>query len=149
MELLRFAVEGEQIADGAFHADNVAPSLLGGMVLIRDNDTLDVKNYTSSWSFCSCNLSAHPGFNQDSRSVLKDVVSLKDMIKQQGNLASFIASMYTSDFELMKRSLQDIVIEPQRSHLIPHFHLAKEMALKCGAIGFQYFRCRAFHVCIM
>ena len=138
MELLRFAVEGEQIADGAFHADNVAPSLLGGMILIRDNDTLDVKKLHIPHGLSAVVIYPHIlVLTRDSRSVLKDVVSLKDMIKQQGNLASFIASMYTSDFELMKRSLQDIVIEPQRSHLIPHFHLAKEMALKCGAIGFS------------
>lgn len=135
-EILKFAVEGEQIADGAFHADNVAPSLLGGMILIRDNATLDFKKLPIPRGMCAVVIYPHVSIStRDSRDILSPSVSLKDMIKQQGNLAAFVAAMYTSDFDMIRRSLVDLVIEPQRAHLIPGFYEVKEMALKAGALG--------------
>lgn len=137
-EILRFATLGEEIADGSFHADNVAPSLLGGFILIRDNPTLDFKKI-----HCPIGLSAvivYPHvkvLTKDSRSILSDKVDLNTFIKQSGNLASFVAAMYTSDFDLLKRSLQDLVIEPQRAKLIPSFYDMKTIALEEGALGFS------------
>jgi len=137
-EILRFAVEGEQIADGAFHADNVAPSLLGGMVLIRDNETLDVKKLPIPRGLVAVVI--YPEIEvltKDSRSILKKEIDFHTSIRQMGNLASFVASMYSSDFDLMGRSLQDLLVEPQRAHLIPEFYTVKDKALKAGALGFS------------
>lgn len=137
-EILRFAVEGEQIADGAFHADNVAPALLGGMIMIRDNETLDIKKlHIPSGLFVSVIYPHIEILTKESRGILKQEVSFKDVIRQQGNLGAFVAAMYTSDFGMIGRSLQDLLVEPQRAHLIPHFYAMKEQAMNAGALGFS------------
>jgi homoserine kinase len=137
-ELLRFAVEGEQIADGAFHADNVGPSLLGGMVLIRDNETLDIKKLHIPHGLYAAVIYPHVEvLTRESRGILTSEVNFKDVIRQQGNLGAFVAGMYTSDYGLISRSLQDLLVEPQRAHLIPHFYEMKEPALSAGALGFS------------
>ena len=137
-EILRFAVEGEQIADGAFHADNVAPSLLGGMILIRDNETLDIKKLHIPSGLYAAVIYPHVEvLTRESRGILKQEVSFKDVIKQSGNLASFVAAMYTSDYGMISRSLHDLLLEPQRAHLIPHFYEIKEKALAAKALGFS------------
>jgi homoserine kinase len=74
---------------------------------------------------------------RESRGILKKEVDFQDVIRQQGNLAAFVASMYTSDFEMMKRSLNDILVEPQRAHLIPLFYEMQRLALGEGALGFS------------
>jgi homoserine kinase len=137
-DILRFAVEGEQIADGAFHADNVAPSLLGGMIMIRDNETLDLKKIHIPNGLCVAVIYPHVEIlTRESRGLLKAEVNFKDVVRQQGNLGAFIAAMYTSDFGLIGRSLQDLLVEPQRAHLIPHFYEMKDKALEAGALGFS------------
>lgn len=137
-ELLSFALDGEQLASGARHADNVAPSLLGGLILIRDNATLDFKRiHVPNWlRLCVI----HPKvqiLTADSRGILSDSVPMDKFITQSANLASFVTGMYTSDLELIRRSLEDVVIEPQRKHLIPHFDEMKEIALSENALGFS------------
>jgi homoserine kinase len=137
-DILRYAVEGEELADGAFHADNVGPSLLGGMVLVRDNATLDVKKLHVPNGLNVVVIYPHIEIlTRDSRGILTPQVSFKDVILQTGNLASFVASMYTSDFDMMRRSLVDVLVEPQRAKLIPKFYDIKEMALKEGCLGFS------------
>ena len=137
-EILRFAVEGEQIADGAFHADNIAPSLLGGMVLIRDNESLDIKKLHIPTGLHIAVVHPHVQIlTRDSRGVLSDSVPLDMVIKQSGNLAAFVAAMYTSDIDLLGRCIKDVIIEPQRARLIPHFYDLKEVALNEGALGFS------------
>lgn len=137
-EILKFAVEGEEIADGAFHADNVAPSLLGGMVLIRDNHTLDFKKIHLPQGLYVAMIHPHIKIlTKDSRDILSDQVPLDLVIRQSGNLAAFIAALYTSDIDLLGRCLQDVIIEPQRSMLIPHFNHIKEVAMGLGALGFS------------
>lgn len=135
-ELLPFAVLGEQIADGAYHADNVAPSLLGGMILIRDTASLDFhKIYIPQGLHV---VVIHPEIKiltKDSRQILKSKVSLRDHIDQSSNLAGLVIGMQTSNFGLIKRSLTDVIIEPQRAHLIPHFYAVKDAALSQGALG--------------
>jgi len=82
----------------------------------------------------------HPNISiltAESRGVLSDTVSLDQMIQQTGNIAAFVASLYRSDWELLQRSLQDVIIEPQRAKLIPHFYDLKEIALKEKALGFS------------
>lgn len=137
-EILKFATEGEQVADGSFHADNVAPSLLGGMILIRDNNSLDWTKLPIPEGLKIVIIYPQVKvLTKDSRAILKDHIELKNFIAQSGNLGCFVASLFKSDFELMKRSLNDLVIEPQRAKLIPHFYDLKNMALKEGALGFS------------
>ncbi len=137
-ELLPFAIEGEKVADGAIHADNVAPCLLGGMVIIRDNVMFDFKKLPIPAGLFICVIYPHVTvLTKESRAILKKEIPMDLFIRQQGNLAAFISAMYTSDFELLNKSLEDVVIEPQRAHLIPHFYALKEMALKEGAMGFS------------
>ena len=137
-DILNFAVEGEQIADGAYHADNVAPSLLGGMIMIRDNATLDLKKLHIPIGLNAVVIYPHVEIlTRESRGILKNEVDFKTVIRQQGNLGSFVAAMYTSDFGMIGRSLEDLLVEPQRAHLIPLFYDMKELAMKSGALGFS------------
>jgi len=137
-EILRFATEGEEIADGSFHADNVAPSLLGGFILIRDNEKLEWTKLPSPEGLKAVIIYPHVEvLTKDSRSILKDTITLKDHIAQNGNLGTFVAGLFKSDFKLLKQSLQDIIIEPQRAKLIPHFYDIKEIALSEDALGFS------------
>ena len=134
--LLPFAVLGEQIADGAYHADNVAPSLIGGMVLIRSNKDLDVHRLPVPKGLYAAVV--HPQveiLTKDARNVLSDAVSLQQCIEQNGNLGGLIVGLYNSDLELIGRSLNDVIIEPQRARLIPHFYEVKAAALDAGALG--------------
>lgn len=137
-KILKHAVAGEQIADGAWHADNVAPSLLGGMTLIRDNATLDVhKLYIPKGLQVVVIYPRIEVLTKDSRAILSDKITLDQHIAQSGNLGGFIVGMYNSDFDLIQRSLQDIIIEPQRAQLIPEFYTMKEAAMEAGALGFS------------
>lgn len=137
-DLLRFAVAGEQVADGAWHADNVAPSLLGGMILIRDNPTLDIIKLHVPIGLQAVVIYPHiQVLTKDSRDILSDQVSFKASVQQVANAASFVAGMFHSDFGLIKRSLTDLIVEPQRAKLIPHFYKIKEIALQLGALGFS------------
>ena len=135
-ELLPFAVLGEQVADGAYHADNVAPSLFGGIILIRDNASLDVHRIPSPIGLYASVV--HPQIKiktQDARAILSDTVSLKQTIEQTGNIAAFIVGLYNQDIDLIGRSLKDVIIEPQRAKLIPNFYKVKDAALNAGALG--------------
>ena len=135
-ELLPFAVQGEQIADGAYHADNVAPSLLGGMIFIRDNASLDVHRVHIMKGLYA--VVVHPNIKiltRDARNILSDSVSLKKTIEQTGNLGGLILGLTNSNLELIRRSLKDVIIEPQRAALIPHFYDVQAAALNQGALG--------------
>lgn len=135
-ELLPFAVLGEQIADGAYHADNVAPSLLGGLVLIRSNAELDVHQVPFPPTIVAAVL--HPQvevLTREARAILQPHVLLDQVIAQNGNLAAFVLGCIQGDLELISRSLHDVIIEPQRAQLIPHFYAAKAAALSAGALG--------------
>lgn len=135
-ELLPFACQGEAVASGSFHADNVAPCLLGGIIFIRDNDTLDVHRLHAPKGLYVAVV--HPHFElltKTAREILKPEVPLKSMIRQTANLAGFMAGMYTGDIALIGRSLEDVVIEPQRAALIPGFYAVKDAAMQAGALG--------------
>jgi len=135
-QLLPFAMESERIACGSAHADNVAPSLLGGFVLIRGYDPLDVTSIpTPANLFCTL---VHPHLElktEDSRRVLKPSIPMKDAIEQWGNIAGMVVGLMKPDYGLIKRSLKDVVAEPIRSVLIPGFDRMKEEALRAGALG--------------
>ncbi len=135
-ELLPFAMEAERVACGSAHADNVAPSLLGGFVLIRDYEPLDVVNIpTPDNLYCTL---IHPQLElktQDSRQVLRSSIPLKDAITQWGNIAGLVAGLMKPDYGLIGRSLKDVIAEPVRSLLIPGFDIIKEKAVEAGALG--------------
>lgn len=135
-ELLPFAMEGERLACGSAHADNVAPSLLGGFVLIRSYDPLDViKIPTPANLYCTI---IHPHIEvqtKDARDILRKNIPMKDAITQWGNVAGLIAGLMQSDYGLIGRSMQDVIVEPIRAILIPGFNEVKNNALEAGAIG--------------
>ena len=135
-ELVLFAMQGEKLASGNAHADNVAPALLGGFTLVRSYDPLDIIKIKSPSELYATII--HPQIElktSDARSVLKQNVSLKSAIVQWGNLGGFIAGLYTQDYDLIGRSLHDEIVEPLRSVLIPGFDLIKQTALENGALG--------------
>lgn len=135
-DLLPFAMVAEKVACGAGHADNVAPSLLGGFVLIRDYQPLDVIKLSVP-NGLHCTL-LHPHFElktSDSRSVLRDSISLKHSIIQSGNVAGLIAGLFQEDFDLIGRSLRDVIAEPYRATLIPGFYEVKDAVKAAGALG--------------
>ncbi|MDB4495413.1 homoserine kinase [Flavobacteriaceae bacterium] len=136
IELIPFAMEGECLASGVAHADNVAPALLGGFTLVRSTDPLDVVSLPSPRELYATVI--HPQIEiktADSRRILKSSLSLKDAITQWGNVGGLVAGLYREDYELIGRSLQDVVIEPVRSILIPGFDEIKAAALNAGALG--------------
>ncbi len=135
-ELLPFAVLGEQVADGAYHADNVAPALIGGIVLIRDNVSLDFHRVPVPKGLVAAVVYPHINIlTKDARDVIEPQVSLQSMITQTGNIAGLILGLMQSDFDLISRSLHDDVIEQQRAPLIPNFYEVKKCALDQGALG--------------
>lgn len=135
-DLLPFAMEAERIACGSAHADNVAPSLLGGFVLIRGYDPLDVVNIPTPENLYCTLVHPHLELNtQDSRQVLRMNISLKDAVTQWGNIAGLVAGLMKPDYELISRSLKDVIAEPIRALLIPGFDLIKEKVRESGALG--------------
>ena len=135
-QLLPFAMEAERVACGSAHADNVAPSLLGGFVLIRGYEPLDVtKIPVPDKLYCTL---VHPHLElktEDSRRVLKPTIPLKDAITQWGNIAGLMVGLMKPDYGLISRSLNDVIAEPIRSVLIPGFYGMKAEAIKAGALG--------------
>lgn len=135
-ELVPFAMEGEKLASGAAHADNVAPAILGGFTLIRSYDPLDViKLHTPPDLYATV---LHPQIElktSDARSIIKQQVALKKAIQQWGNLGGLVSGLYTEDYALIGRSLQDHIVEPLRSVLIPMFADIQQAAQANGALG--------------
>ncbi len=135
-ELVKFAMQGEKLASGNAHADNVAPCLLGGFTLVRSSNPLDIIKIDSPSELYATVV--HPQIElktSDARSVLKQTVTLKSAITQWGNVGGLVAGLYTNDYELIGRSLHDEIIEPVRSMLIPGFDLIKKAAYENGALG--------------
>ena len=135
-QLVAFAMVGEELASGNPHADNVAPALLGGFTLVRSYDPLDVLKLNTPEDLYMTII--HPQIEvktADSRRVIKNNVPLKKAITQWGNLGGFITGLYTNDYDLLGRSLDDVIIEPLRSILIPKFEEVKAAAITNGALG--------------
>lgn len=136
LELLKFAMQGEAVASGSVHVDNIAPSLFGGLVLTVGIDNPIVKSIPVPESV-RCVL-VHPHMmlsTREARQILKRTVDLSDLIWQSANLAGFLTGCFTNDITLIRGSLEDVVIEPQRQVLIPGFKTVKESALQRGALG--------------
>jgi homoserine kinase len=134
-DLVRFAMFGEKVASGVKHADNVAPCIYGGVTLIRSILPLDIISIPAPDLFVTI---VHPQIEvrtSDARQILRKEVLLKDAIKQWGNIAGLVAGFMKNDYELIGNSLEDVIIEPVRSILIPGFHDVKNKCKEAGALG--------------
>ena len=134
-EVIQFAMNGEKLASGVKHADNIAPCILGGVSLIRSIHPLDIIAIPSPDLYVTI---VHPQIEvrtSDARQILKKQVLLKDAIKQWGNIAGLVAGFLKNDHALIGRSLEDVIIEPVRSILIPGFDEIKKKCIEAGALG--------------
>lgn len=134
-ELAEFALAGEFVASQGRHADNVAPCLYGGFVLVRSTSPLDVVRLDFPEIFATV---IHPQIEiktSYARAILPKNVLLKDAINQWSNLGALVAALSKGDYELISRSLEDFIVEPVRKSLIPHFDALKTESLKAGALG--------------
>ena len=134
-DLVRFAMNGEKVACGVKHADNIAPCIYGGVTLIRSVFPLDIISIEAPELHVTV---VHPQIEvktSDARQILKQQVQLKDAIKQWGNIAGLVAGFITHDYDLIGRSLEDVIIEPVRSILIPGFDDIKKASKEAGALG--------------
>ena len=136
-ELIAFAMEGEALASGSAHADNVAPVLMGGITLVRSIDPIDVIQLPTPKELTAVIL--HPKIElktMHAREIIKKNVTMEKAIRQWGNLGAFVSALYKEDFGLMSRSLKDEIVEPMRSLLIPEFDSLKKASINAGALGF-------------
>ncbi len=134
-ELVRFAMFGEKVASGVKHADNIAPCIYGGVTLIRSIFPLDIVPISSPVLFVTV---LHPQIEvrtSDAREILRKEVLLKDAIRQWGNIGGLVAGLMKGDYDLIGRSMEDVIIEPVRSILIPGFDVIKVECESAGAIG--------------
>lgn len=134
-ELVQFAMNGEKLASGVKHADNISPCISGGVKLIRCIHPLDIISIPSPELFVTV---VHPQIEvrtSDARQILRQEVLLKDAIRQWGNIAGLVAGFLKNDLELIGRSLEDVIIEPVRSILIPGFDKIKSGCKEAGALG--------------
>ncbi len=134
-ELVQFAMNGEKLASGVKHADNITPCILGGVTLIRSIHPLDIIQLNAPALFVTV---VHPQIEvktSDARQILRKEVLLKDAIKQWGNIAGLVAGFEKGDTNLIGRSLEDVIIEPVRSILIPGFDEIKTKSKEAGALG--------------
>lgn len=135
-ELLECALLGEERASGARHADNVAPALLGGFVLVRGYEPLDVVQLKVPEALWCAIVRPHLSIStRASRLRLPSSVPLRDVVKQTGNAAGLVAGLLTGDLALVSRSLHDVIAEPHRAEAISGFAEIKEAALAAGALG--------------
>lgn len=135
LELVEFAMAGEQIASGARHADNVAPCIFGGFTLVRSTDPLDIVELEFPPFFATV---IHPQIEiktADARALLPTHVTLGDAVRQWGNLGSLVAGLANGNYGLIARSMEDLIVEPVRKSLIPMFDQLKMESLRAGAIG--------------
>jgi homoserine kinase len=135
-ELLSFACTGEALASGSFHADNVAPSMIGGIVLVRDHASVDVQRLHVPKGLCVALV--HPKIQvmtKAARGMLSADITLKQHVAQSANIAAFVVALYNADLGLLQRCLTDQIIEPQRAGLIPGFYDVKDAALSQGVLG--------------
>jgi homoserine kinase len=136
LELLKFAMQGEKVASGSLHVDNIAPSLFGGLVLTVGIDHPRVKQIPVPAGIKSVIVHPHMFLStKQARAILKRTVELSDFVWQTANLAGFISGCYTNDLDLIRASFQDVVIEPQRQALIPGFNDVRQAAMDAGALG--------------
>jgi len=135
-ELLPFAMKGEFVASGSIHADNVAPALFGGFILIRNYDPIDIIRIDAPQDLI-CTV-AHPNIEiktSESRKLIPKELPVKKALEQCGNIAGLLAGLITSDYQLIGRSLHDVIAEPVRASLIPGYLEIKARLPETGALG--------------
>lgn len=136
-QLLPFARKGEEMACGHGHADNVAPALLGGFILIRSYDPLDViKLPHPKGLYCAIVFPDVDVPTREARQIIRNKIQMKDAVIQWGNIAGLVSGLFMNDIDLIGRSMKDILVEPVRSMLIPDFYKMREMAMELGAVSF-------------
>jgi homoserine kinase len=136
LELLKFAMHGEAVASGSLHVDNIAPSLYGGLVLTVGIDHPRVKQIPVPADVRAVIVHPHMFLStKQARAILRRTVDLSDFVWQTANLAGFISGCYTNDLDMIRASLEDVVIEPQRQALIPGFSGVRQAAIEAGALG--------------
>lgn len=136
-DLVPFAMKGEELACGYGHADNVAPALMGGFVLIRSYEPLDIISLPFPEDMHAAIV--YPEVDvptKDARQMIRSKVLLKDAVTQWGNVAGLVSGLFMKDYELIGRSMTDVLVEPTRAILIPDFYVLRQLALEAGAIGF-------------
>ena len=134
--LLAYALAAERVACGVSHPDNAAPSLFGGLTLIVSTDPPRCVRLPVPRGLLAVLVHPHVRVDtRDSRAVLRSHVPLADHVRQSAHLAGFVAGCFADDLELLRASLDDVVIEPQRAALIPGFARVKAAALEAGALG--------------
>jgi homoserine kinase len=136
LALLKFAMQGEKVASGSLHVDNIAPSLFGGLVLTVGIDQPRVKKIPVPNGVRA--ILVHPHLylaTKEARAILRRDVDLSDFVWQTANLAGFISGCYTGDIDMIRASFEDVVIEPQRMALIPGFSGVRAGAMREGALG--------------
>ncbi|CAM1333055.1 homoserine kinase [Tenacibaculum aestuariivivum] len=136
LELTKFSMIGEAAACGTPIADNVSAAVYGGFVLIRSYEPLEIIKLPVPSELRL--VAIHPQIEvktKDAREVLPDNVSLKNAVTQWANVGGLVSGLYSNDYQLISNSLTDVIVEPARKHLIPHFDLVKSEAIKAGALG--------------
>ncbi|SHH73556.1 homoserine kinase [Chryseobacterium oranimense] len=134
-ELVHFAMFGEELASGVRHADNIAPCIYGGITLVKSSSPVDIIPLRSPDLYAAA---VHPQVEvktSDARQILKKNILLKDAVEQWGNIAGLVAGILKNDISLIGRSLNDVIIEPVRSILIPKFEEIKTKSMEAGALG--------------
>ncbi|WP_261511062.1 homoserine kinase [Chryseobacterium paludis] len=134
-EVIHFAMFGEELASGVRHADNIAPCIYGGIALVKSSNPIDIIPLNTPDLFVAA---VHPQVEvktSDARQILKKNIMMKDAVTQWGNIAGLIAGIEKNDLSLIGRSLNDVIVEPVRSILIPEFDTIKRKSLELGALG--------------
>jgi len=134
-DMVRFAMFGEKVASGVKHADNISPCIYGGVTLIRSIFPLDIVPIPCPSLYVTV---VHPQIEvrtSDARQILRKEVLLKDAIRQWGNIGGLVAGFIKNDLDLIGRSMEDVIIEPVRSMLIPGFDEIKQQCKNAGALG--------------
>ena len=134
-QLIQFAMLGEKLACGVKHADNITPCIMGGVTLVRSIHPLDIVRLNAPEMYAAV---VHPQIEvktSDARQILRKEVLLKDAIRQWGNIAGLVAGLEQGNYDLISRSLEDVIVEPVRSILIPGFDEVKQKSREAGALG--------------
>lgn len=136
LQLTNFAMKGEALASQCEHADNIAPAIFGGFTLVKSVTPLEVLQLPTPKDLYAVII--HPQIEiktAEARAILPKEIPLKDAITQWSNVGSLVHALHTNNYNLLSKSLTDVVVEPHRSKLIPYFNLVRENALKSGALG--------------
>ena len=137
-QLVSYAGIGEKASAGSIHYDNVAASVLGGFVIV-DSSPLSVIRIEAPKDLILCvavpKMKVPKKKTKVSRSVIPKTVKLSDSITNLANAANIVAGFLNKDSSLIGKSVEDVIVEPARKHMIPGFNNVKNNALRAGAFG--------------